>query len=348
MERRTTATAKEPTRPRVCVRGRPRVRWLVGLAGWVILLGPSLDGQAARTGPIVESPATQSRGQPTYKGGVDMVALDVCVTTRDGGFVSALEPDDFLILEDREPQMLELFLPDGRLPLSVVLLVDRSTSMSGAKLEQAKQAATAFLDQLDPNDRVEILAFNELADRRLPLSTLRDARAAAARAIAGVRAQGRTGLYEALLAGLRDLQQSQEEQTEERRSVLLVLSDGEDTSSRPSFDHVLEEVRRSGVLVYGISLHADPHERRLPPSRQLVQLAHDSGGRAVAVQDINRLTEVYKEIAVELRHLYRIGYIPADQVGDGGWRHIAIQLEDKDLRARTRAGYYAARRRPRR
>ena len=277
---------------------------------------------------------------PRFRGRVDVVALDVCVKDRDGRFIPELAPDDFLILENRTPQTLEFFLPDGRLPLSVVLLLDRSTSMAGAALTRAKAAATAFLDRLEPTDRVEVMAFNELADRRYALGANLQAAAAA---IASVESGGRTGLYEALLAGLRDIQRVQAHDAVDRRQVLLVLSDGEDTSSRPSFDQVLEEVRRSGALVYAVSLRTGPGNRDLPPSTELMQLAADSGGRAVTVRDLGELDAVYTEIAAELRQLYRLGYIPTDTRADGAWRTISIRLADKGLRARTRRGYYAPR-----
>lgn len=283
----------------------------------------------------------EAQAPPRFIGSVDVVALDVCVKGRDGQLIPELAPNDFLVLENRKPQALEFFLPDTRLPLSVVLLVDRSTSMTGAKLERAKAAATAFLDRLDPTDLVEVMAFNQLADRRYALGA--DRRLAAS-AIESVESGGQTGLYEALLAGLRDVQKAQKHDSGARRSVLLVLSDGEDTSSRPSFEQVLEEIRRSGVLVYGISLRTDPSDHDLPPSTELTQLAADSGGRTVAVRDLRELDGVYGEIAAELHQLYRIGYIPSDTRTDGAWRTISIQLADKRLHARTRRGYYAPRR----
>lgn len=279
-------------------------------------------------------------GRPTFTTGVALVALDVCVKSRDGGFVRSLQPGDFLVLEDRIPQTLEFFEADGRLPLSVVLLVDASTSMAGSKLARAKQAATAFLDRLGDADLVEVLAFNQIVDRRLALST---DRAAAASAIAELRAGGQTGLWEALVVALRDLQRA-EPHGDERRQVILVLSDGEDTSSRLAFEDVLDEIRRSGVLVYGISLSADDDPHARPPSSDLARLAHDTGGRGIVVRDPATLTPVYEEIAVELRNLYRLGYIPSATTADGAWRRIAIQLRDRSLHVRTRAGYYASRR----
>jgi len=266
------------------------------------------------------------------------VALDVCVKNRDGGFVRALQPTDFLVLEDRIPQTLEFFEPDGQVPLSVVLLVDASTSMAGAKLTRAKQAATAFLGHLGGTDLVEVMAFNQLTDRRLALSP---DRAAASRAIAELRAGGQTGLWEALIVALRDLQHAERRDAGERRHVILVLSDGEDTSSRVVFDDALEEIRRSGALVYAISLRTNVNDRALPPSTALARLAHDTGGRAVVVHDLETLAPVYEEIAVELRHLYRIGYVPRATTVNGEWRRIAIQLTDRSLHVRTRAGYYA-------
>lgn len=99
----------------------------------------------------------QTSSTPRFRSEVDLVALDVCVTDRDGRFLPALSPDDFVVLEDRTPQQVTFFSAEGRLPLTVVVLIDRSSSMAGAKLGRATAAAVTFLRQLGPGDMAAVI-----------------------------------------------------------------------------------------------------------------------------------------------------------------------------------------------
>lgn len=269
-----------------------------------------------------------------------MVALDVCVKDRQGHPISGLAADDFLILDQSAPQKVAIFSPDGHVPLAVAVLLDRSNSMLGPRLERAKMAAAAFVRSLRPQDLVEVIAFDDIADRLFALGA---DHAAAERTIADVSVNGQTRLFEAVVVALRDLEHAQRARSAEYRNVIVILSDGEDTGSRLPFDVVLEDVRRSGVLVYGISLRTDERDRWLAPLRELAQLGYDTGGRAVAVRDLDSLAPVYEEIGAELRHLYRIGYVPSPVVRDGRWRSLSVRVARADARVRTRAGYYAPR-----
>jgi VWFA-related protein len=97
------------------------------------------------------------------------------------------------------------------------------------------------------------------------------------------------------------------------------------------------------VLVYTISLLTDEHDRAVAPRWQMAQLAHDTGGRAVAVRDPNGLSAIYQEIGLELLHLYRLGYVPSSGMRDGSWRTISVRVPRQDLVIHTRSGYYAPR-----
>lgn len=303
------------------------------------LLGFSvLDAQLAD--PVTAVEKTALVHQPQFKGGINMVALDVCVKHRDGNPTQGLNPEDFLILENEVPQRIALFSTAGRVPLAVALLVDNSRSMFGEPLERAKVAGARFIDILRPDDLVEVLSFNERANLRYQLGADHD-RAKAS--LDDILAVGATRLYETVLVAARDLERAQRKRTTEYRSVIIVLSDGEDTHSRLTFDDVLEEVRRSGVLVYTISLRTKHRDETDAPRWQMNLLAYDTGGRAVAIQDLKGLTKVYEDIHTELINLYRIGYVPSNAVHDGSWRAISIRLPSATLVVRARSGYYAPR-----
>ena len=280
----------------------------------------------------------QTSNTPRFRSGVDLVALDVCVTDRNGRFLPALNANDFFVFEDRVPQRVTFFSAEGKLALTAVVLIDRSSSMTGAKLERAKTAAVTFLRHLGPEDLGTVMAFNRSAERIVPFGTNVTA---ATPLIDQIRAGGATALFDAMLVALHELQTARQSGEIPRREALVVLSDGEDTGSRLAFEDVHEEAQRAGVVVYSISIRMDEHDRGLPPLHEFAQLANDSGGRVVAVKDLTTLDAVYAEIAAELRHMYRLAYMPTAPTHDGRWHSVAVRVLDREARVRTRAGYFA-------
>lgn len=306
-----------------------RFPWLTS----VVLLTVALAAHPSRA---------QSSG--TFRSGVDVVALDVCVKDREGRFVPDLTAADFVVLDENAPRQITYFSPGSRVPLAAVLMVDRSSSMHGLKLERAKLAASAFIGTLRPGDMLEIIAFGDRTERPLAFST---DRAAADHAIAGLTAKGRTVLFESIAIALRDLASMRRPQPTAYRQVIVVLSDGEDTKSLLAFDDVLEEARESGVVIYTVSLRADVKGRALPTPRELFKLANDTGGRAISIENPENLVPVYEEIGAELRHLYRLAFLPTGIANDGSWRRVSVRVSPlTGGHVRTRAGYYAPRARP--
>jgi VWFA-related protein len=300
-----------------------------------LLLGFSLLN--AQSGDRSAAPDSQ-RAQ--FKSGVDLVALDVCIKNRDGHPTKGLKPEDFLILENDVPQRIALFSVAGRVPLAVALLIDNSRSMFGEALDRAKVAGAKFIDILRPDDLVEVMSFNERANLRYALGADHQQ---AKSSMNDISATGGTRLYEAVVVALHDIERAQQIRKIEYRDVIIVLSDGEDTHSRLPFDEVLEAVRRSGVLVYTISLRTEHRGQTDAPLWQMSLLAHDTGGRAVAIHDLADLTQTYEDINTELVNLYRIGYEPSPPMRDGSWRTISIRVPSATLVVRSRSGYYAPR-----
>jgi hypothetical protein len=110
-----------------------------------------------------------------------------------------------------------------------------------------------------------------------------------------------------------------------------------------AFEDVVERVRRSDALVYGISLRANTKGRVLAPSFALAEFCRVTGGRAVAAIDPGQMVPIYDAIGLELRSLYRIGYTSRNSTADGGWRSLSVRIGRTGLRARSRTGYYARR-----
>ena len=311
------------------------------LAGVVFVLMINLTPAAAQDpppdghlpSPRDVAPFSSSR----FRSIAHAILVDVCVTARDGGFVPALTAGDFLVLDNDRPQDVMFFAGEEKLPLAVTLLIDRSGSMNGSKLEAAEAAARAFVDTLRPLDLVEVIAFNADASRLFPLGS---EHAVARRSLSGLSGQGPTRLWDAVIFGLRDLDRGQRTWPTRYRRAMVILSDGDDQKSVIPFDYVLDEVRRGGVIVYAISFRTDGRNRWLAPPRELGQLAFDSGGRAVAVETPAALAQVYREIGAEIRSFYQIGFVPEHSSDDGQWRSISVRVPGRDVRVRARSGYY--------
>jgi Ca-activated chloride channel family protein len=312
------------------------------------LAGALLAGGVAAAAPR-QSPGPQA-GSPRFQAGVDLVVVDVCVRDATGRFLPNLTADDFVVLEDGRLQRISFLVPSQAVPLTVVLLIDVSQSMSGSKLQRALEAAKQFAQLLGPDDQIEIIAFSHGAVRvhafgedsahvptALSLSSIRAI--LTSRDFAGLS----TAWYDALLVGANELQRTHRGPSLETREVIVLLSDGEDTSSRVSFEEVLPVIRRSGALVYSISLQANNRGEWLGATWPMLQLARDTGGRAMGVPRLEALPELYRDIDAEARHLYRLAYVSTNTRQDGAWRTIAVRVPTGDARVRTRSGYYAPR-----
>ncbi|MGE3843088.1 MAG: VWA domain-containing protein [Vicinamibacterales bacterium] len=295
------------------------------------------SGSAAPAQSASSLEASAAEQAPRYRNGVDLVVLDVCAYDGDGRHVGDLEADDFVVLEDGVRQHISLVLPSGSLPLTTILLVDHSGSMSGPKLSRAIEAANDFGARQRPGDRLEIISFNHRAERVQAFDSLPGQ---TAMALARMKAGGTTALYDALLVAANDLTRIGPSEWSSRR-VVIVLSDGEDTASLVGFEEVLPVLRRSGALVYGVSLRTDVDGRWLGGTWPLLAVARDTGARVIGVPTLTSLSSLYAQIEAEARHLYRIGYVSTNQRDDGRWRTVSVRVAVGGVRARTRTGYYA-------
>jgi VWFA-related protein len=189
-----------------------------------------------------------------------------------------------------------------------------------------------------PDDAlVEVMSFNDYADVLYPMGS-KDQHAALS--LAGVSPAGGTALYEAILVAMRGQQRAVLPRHGNYRQVIVVLTDGENTAGRVAFDDLLDDARRSSIVVYPVVL--PPHDAPTsgPPWR-MTQLALDTGGKTVAVHHTDDLTNIYRQIATDVRNLYRVGYVPSQGMRDGSWHVVQVRALSGDIVLRTRAGYYA-------
>jgi Ca-activated chloride channel family protein len=301
-----------------------------------MILGRAAAALLAAT--LLPAPPPQAPARaaiPTFGADVEMVRLDVTVVDRDGRFVTNLTESDFEVYEEGRRQPMSTFLRE-ELPVSLVLLVDASISVAD-RMPLAQAATVRFVTMLRPEDDVRVTEFN---DRVTVLQESTADRGALRTAIARITAGGATALYNALYATLRNLPPAFAG-GKQRRRVIVLLSDGEDTASLVWEEQVLELVRRREATVHVIALRPED-EGANRSARLLRRLSQESGGEVHQPGSIRALDSVYARIGEELRSQYTVGYISTDATHDGRWRNIELRVKGrKDLQVRHRTGYYA-------
>ena len=283
--------------------------------------------------------ATIAAQRTPFRSSVDVVALTVTVTGEGGKYVSGLSASDFTVVEEGRPQAVSFFQREAS-PLAVSLLIDSSGSMQH-ELPRAQQAASAFISRLREGDLAQVVDF----DRRIQvLQPFTDDREALERAIRRVTARGSTSMYNAIYIALRELGAlASPPEGQVRRDVVVVLSDGEDTSSLVTFDHLLDAAKRSQTVIYaiGLGLGASPTRRgAVPPQVALRTLTQETGGRLFLPRDASSLSGVYQSIADELASQYVLGYT-SNNTDRAGWRRVSVRVASPGAQTRTRSGYYA-------
>jgi len=283
-----------------------------------------------------QAPATQ----PSFRTGVDVVSLNVSVSDPSSRFVTDLEQSDFQVFEDGVQQELTLF-NRSNLPVALSLLIDTSSSMED-RMQAAQDAAIGFVRKLRPTDLGEVIGFDSRAEVLQPFTgNAAELEQAIRKTVAG----GSTSMNNAIYISLKNLRKVPVQQENEiRRQAIVLLSDGEDTSSLVTFDDVLDLARRSETAIYTIGLMGEPMAGQSKGFREatyaLRQLATDTGGRAFFPGHIKTLASVYGQIYDELSSQYTIGYTSKNPRRDGAWRRIVVRTNRPNVTARTKLGYF--------
>ena len=307
------------------------------------VLAALIVGNSSIQGQSVPSPSRQS----VFRTGVDVVALNVTVTDGLNRYVTSLGQEDFLIFENGRRQEVTFFQKTA-LPLALVLLLDTSASMQG-NLGVAQEAAIGFARELAPEDQAAVIEFDSTVSI---LQSFTNDRAAIERAIRDTKADGSTALYNALYIALKELSKTAREvRGQPHRRALVLLSDGDDTSSLIASEEVLDLAARADTAIYAIGLglgassstRGSANVRSSPDAHFLLRrFAEQTGGRVFFPSQAKDLSGVYAEIKTELSSQYALAYESNNPRRDGQFRQIAVRVDRTGLIARTRPGYYAA------
>ena len=307
------------------------LRWSAGvvIAALVCVAFPDSSGRAQTPG---------GRKEDRFKGGVDLVSLHVTVT--DGSrFVTDLAEPDFEIFEDGVKQQ-PTFFSKAQQPIALAILIDTSASMEN-KLETAQEAAIGFARRMRAGDVMEVIDFD---GQVTILQSFTGDVAALERAIRQATVNGSTSLYNAIYISLKNLQKARVRSTAEiRREAIVILSDGDDTSSLVAYEEVLDLAKRSETAIYAIGLRQNDANRREFKQAEFVlrQLSQETGGRVFYPGSVAELPKIYEQISQELASQYSIGYVSKNSLRNGAWRRVSVRIAKPGLVGRTRQGYFA-------
>ena len=186
------------------------------------------------------------RDRPRFRSGVELIDVTATVTDATGRFVPGLTRDDFTVYEDDQPQTVSFFSAE-RVPVSLGLVLDTSGSMAGEKIDDARAALDRFVnDLLTDDDEVFLYRFS---DHPMLVQGWTDDRSVLSRAMARVAPNGGTAMYDAVLESL-----PLAERGRNSKKALVVISDGNDTSSIATLDTVRARIRKSEVLIYAVGI----------------------------------------------------------------------------------------------
>lgn len=311
---------------------RPAPSWLRRLGGLCITLllftgQPGLFAQEPTPGRISVR--------------VEMVNILCSVIDKKGAFVNTLGKDDFILYENNVPQTIENFSSKGDLPLTIALLIDTSASVAPKLAFEQDAASEFFTTLLRPKDKALLSEFD--SGVTLIQDYTNDANLLT-RQLHTLKAAGGTSLFDALYL------LSEEKilwDTGDKRKTIVIISDGEDTVSRTTYEEARDMVQRAGATVYAISTNrtgsiAVGTGEGDRGDKVLEDLANATGGKVFYPAKLDDLGLAFREIDRELRSQYSMSYRSTNPKRDGTYRTIRITVRGKGLQARHRKGYYAA------
>ncbi len=335
------------------------------LLGFVFLLvcgGLASQTQSAKNAPdavAVASPSPTPRREEVPQDSDEVIKVETNLTNifftaadKNKRFINNLKMEDILVLEDGKPQEIFTFQQNIELPLSIAILIDTSISEQFT-LPQEKAAAQAFLESVmrPAKDEAAIVSFT--GDTTLEqgfTGSIDRLRRAIDRVefvppsgyigggvvvngtppISGTNQSlaGSTAVWDAIWATSEELIGTSAEHT--RRAIIL-LTDGDDTSSRMKIDEAIERAQKADALIYAIGI-GDRYQFNVNEGA-LRKIAEKTGGRAYFPQHERDLNEAFAQIQRDLREQYLVAYSPTNKARDGSYRRIEIQIVNPALKA---------------
>src|SRR5580693_6041084 len=274
----------------------------------------------------------------TIKIAVGLVRLHTSVIADRGKFTDGLNPENFRVFEDKVEQKLSTFKRED-VPVSMGLVIDNSGSMRD-KRPRVNEAALTLVESSNPQDEAFVVNFND--DFYLDLDKdFTNSIPELKEALERIDSRGSTALFDAVIGSLDHLKKASKD-----KRVLLIVTDGEDNTSRNSLEKTIREIQRTNTVIYTIGLLGEENKKSAKNAKKaLTAIADASGGLAFFPENVEDVHAICEKVAHDIRHQYTLGYYPSNTARDGSFRSVhvdAIPPRGKGkLVARTRNGYYA-------
>jgi Ca-activated chloride channel homolog len=271
--------------------------------------------------------------QPTFRSSTQVVSLFATVTDASNRLVPDLTKDDFQVFDNDKPQQLLVFQNENQ-PITVVVMLDTSASMT-ASIQLLKAASEQFIMRLLPEDKGAVGAFNDKIEVSAAFTNNRDQLVTEVR---DLDFGNGTRLYDGIAEGLNLLRGI------EGRRVVLVFTDGDDTSSRVGRGTIMDRARAEEVMIYAIGLQSEYFDGtrtvRSRPDSGLRRLAEETGGGYFELKQTNDLGPTFTRVAQELHSQYVLGF-EAQQL-DGKVHKLTVKMKQPGMTARARRSYVAS------
>ena len=322
-----------------------RLSLVCTLAMQSLLLLPSAHSQdCAGCASLVHSAEPMVEDAWVIKKQVNEVNVFFTASAK-GKVIADLKKEDFTISDDgQEPAAILEFHSQNDLPLRLGLLVDTSESIH-KRMRFEQGAAKSFLQEVmqGEDDLGFVMGFANATTVTQDLTS--DAKKLSS-GVAALRIQGGTALFDAVAAACARLLKHTEDQVVAK--ILVVLSDGDDNSSRTTLEEAIDMAQQAGVAIYTINTNPHPRDSQEFDSQSrgnssLKALANRTGGRALRPDCVGDVRKAFAKVQQELRCRYALSYRPANFVPDGHYRRIQIvaRKPGKKIQVRAREGYHA-------
>jgi Ca-activated chloride channel family protein len=277
-------------------------------------------------------------GQPTFSSRVNLVRLLVSVKNQAGDLIGSIKQDEFEVFDCGVKQEVAVFERQTAMPLSVSVMVDAS----GSTLKDIKYETTsigkffkALLREGNPSDMAALYSFNyDVTRMHVFTRNLNELVGQLSR----IKPTAGTSLYDAVHFAGHDLQ------GREGRHVMVVVSDGGDTTSHYKYQDALEAAQKADAVIYPIIVVPISNDagRNIGGEHALRQFASNTGGRVFFPSDAAELDKAFGEILLDLRTQYMLGYYPKNLPANAERFHlVSVRVKRPDLRVSTRSGYYS-------
>ena len=303
-------------------------------------MSPAISSAQIPSEPPPPPPVEPLKQQPgaSIKVDVNLVVLHTTVLDDRGKFVEGLTADNFRVYEDKTEQKLSVFKRED-IPVSMGLVIDNSGSMRD-KRPRVNEAALTLVQSSNPQDEAFVVNFND--DFYLDLDKdFSNSIPELKEALERIDARGSTALYDAIIGSLDHLKKAAKE-----KKVLLIVTDGEDNTSRNSLEKTVREIQRTDTVIYTIGLLGQENKKSAKNAKKaLTAIADASGGLAFFPENVEDVHAICEQVAHDIRHQYTLAYYPSNTAKDGTFRAVHVEVIPPrghgKLVARTRNGYYA-------